>query len=290
MKLPPFQLHRPASVEEAASLLHRFGDAASFYAGGTELLLVMKMGLTDLSHLVDLKRIDGLRSVSVSNGTLRIGGAATHREIESNPLVMEYAPAMVSVASRIANARVRAVGTLGGNLAFADPASDPATLLTALGACVEVRGTGDSRRTLPLEDLWVGAYQTALDHDELIEAVTIPVLKPGTSVAHERMKFQERPAITVTVSVTAVNGSIVDARVVVGAVAPIPRRLVRAEYALVGLVAETTEAGVGLAGDAAADSVQLLDDSDDAGPYNRQLTRVLVARTATQAIESALLV
>ena len=122
MRLPPFEMHKPDSLEEAIGLLEGLGDSAALYCGGTELLLVMRMGLTDLDHLVDLKGLDGLRSITLVDGMLRIGAAVTHREIENHPLVTEHAPELASMIGRIANVRVRAVGTLGGNLAFADPA------------------------------------------------------------------------------------------------------------------------------------------------------------------------
>ena len=87
MRLPPFEMHKPDSLDEAVSLLEGLGDTAALYCGGTELLLVMRMGLTDLDHLVDLKGIDGLRSITMADGLLQIGAAVTHREIESLSLI-----------------------------------------------------------------------------------------------------------------------------------------------------------------------------------------------------------
>lgn len=275
-------------MEEAVVLRHELGDDAAFYCGGSELLLVMKLGMTDLGHLIDVKGVDSLRSITFTEGSLRIGATATHREIENHPLVLEHAPAFAEMISGIANVRVRSVGTLGGNLAFADPASDPATFLTAVGAELEISGPGGSQRTVPVAELGVGAYQTVLGEDELIEAVIVPATKSGEATVHQRMKFKERPAITVTVSTRVEAGVVVAARVSVGAVSAVPARLLAAEEALQGADQESVLGAAANAGDAAANLVRLLDDSDENLLYKRQLTRVLVGRSAVKAMESAI--
>ena len=288
MRLPPFEMHKPDSLDEAVGLLEGLGDTAALYCGGTELLLVMRMGLTDLDHLVDLKGIDGLRSITMADGLLQIGAAVTHREIESHPLVIENAPELASMIGCIANVRVRSVGTLGGNLAFADPASDPATFLTAVNAQVAIRGPGGSRRTISVEDLSVSAYQTALEDGEVIEAVLIQPTESGVVTVHGRFKFQERPTIVVTVSTRASGGSISESRIAVGAVSPAPTRFRDAETLLQGVEShEVLEAAIRV-GDAVAETVQLLDVETSGEAYKRQLTRVLVARTATRAMDLAL--
>ena len=135
MKLAPFTLHRPGSVGQASRLLADLGDDGAAYCGGTELLLAMKLGLASYEHLVDLKRVDGLRGISAGvDGGVRIGAAATHREIETSAALRARYPEMPAMISQVANLRVRSVGTLGGNLCFADPHSDPASFLMAVGA------------------------------------------------------------------------------------------------------------------------------------------------------------
>lgn len=284
MKLPPFRMHRPTSLAEAVALRDRLGDDAAYYCGGSELLLVMKAGLTDLSDLIDIKGIDALRSITFSDGVLRIGAAATHREIDRHPLVREHLPVLASVAKRIANVRVRSVGTIGGNLAFADPASDLATLMQAVGAVVHVRGAGGVQREISIADLCVGAYQTVLTEDELIEAVVVVPPVAGTVTVHQRMKFKERPAIIVTVSLRVEDGAVADARVVVGAVSSVPASVTVAAELLDGASLATLEDMAKSAGEAAATSVSLLEVFEDDQIYKRQLVRVLVARCATEAM------
>src|SRR5437867_1869670 len=157
--LRPFALHRPGTAEEACALLATLGEDAAPYAGGTELLLLMKLGLLRPRHLVDVKRIrpfDG-----ITDGThLAIGATVTHRTVERSALVRARCPLVASVARHVANVRVRNVGTVGGNLAFADPHSDLATLFLALDATVELvspRG----RRELPLAELERAAVAVA---------------------------------------------------------------------------------------------------------------------------------
>jgi carbon-monoxide dehydrogenase medium subunit len=263
--LSDFQLHRPETVDEAVELRAELGDGAALYAGGTELLLAMKMGVLDYEHLIDVKRIGGLHGIELRDGALRIGAATTHREIETSPLVGEHLPALGSLARHVANVRVRAAGTLAGNLAFGEPHADPAALLVALDATVELAGSA-GRRSLPVEQFAVGAYETALAEDELIEAVVVPL--PGRETRAAYLKFQvlERP--TVGVATVALIG---DApTVVVGAV---DERPIRVE----------ANGGVGDYVDAARAAVDPVDDLSGSAEYKRHLTGVLVKR-ALEAI------
>ena len=134
MKLPPFTLHRPGSVGQASRLLAGLGDDGAAYCGGTELLLAMKLGLASYEHLVDLKRVDALRGITQTGDGVRIGAASTHREIETSATLHAAYPELCAMIAQVANVRVRSVGTLGGNLCFADPHSDPASFLIAAGA------------------------------------------------------------------------------------------------------------------------------------------------------------
>jgi len=156
-------------------MLAEFGEKGRLYAGGTELLLAMKHDLLRYEHLVDVKTVPGLDKIEAKNSSLHIGGTVTHRVIENSPLVRERLPVMAEMARQIANVRVRATGTLGGNICFAEPHSDPATLLLALGAKARVQGR-NGERTLAMNEILVGAYETALAADEILTAIEIPLL------------------------------------------------------------------------------------------------------------------
>jgi carbon-monoxide dehydrogenase medium subunit len=285
--LPPFELHTPGTVEEASGLLELLGDDAVLYSGGTELLLVMKLGFADYQHLVDVKRIAELRRLEVANGVLEVGAAVTHREVERSPVVRERLPAFASMERGVGNLRVRSMGTMGGNLCFADPHSDPATfLLAAGGSLVCRRGDGPSRE-LPVEAFVEGPYRTALEPGELLTAVRLPEAGAGTGIAHEKMSLHERPAVTVTCLARVEDGQVSSVRLAVGSVGNRPQRALAAEGALVGAPADALDGHLSTAAEAAAEAVDPVEDANGSVEYKRQLVRVLAARCARGAVERA---
>ena len=183
--LRPFELHRPSTVEGAVDLVARLGDEAAVYAGGTELLLLLKEGLLRVGHLVDVKRIAGLDAIAVDGDELSIGATVTHRAVERSPVVAARCPLVAQAARHVANVRVRNVGTVAGNLAFADPHSDVATLLVAL--------------------------------DEIVTAVRFRPWPARTAAAYVKFGVHERPTLGVAVAlVLDGGGTVMDARLAVG--------------------------------------------------------------------------
>jgi carbon-monoxide dehydrogenase medium subunit len=282
--LPPFELHRPRSLEEATDLAERYGEDAAFYCGGTELLLLLKLGFATFGHLVDLKGIEELRGVRAENGTLVVGAAATHRELERSPLVHERLPALARMERDVANLRVREVGTLGGNLCFSDPHSDPATFLLAVDAEVECRRGGGEPRRLAIADFVVGPYQTSLEQGELLTAVRIPALPDGAAVAHAKFSFHERPTATVSCLARVVDGAVAEARVAVGSVGARPVRSAAAEQALAGVSVAELDESLATAGERAAEGAAPVDDATGSADYKAQLVKVLVERTFREAL------
>ena len=197
--LRPFALHRPASVEEACGLLSRLGEDAVPYAGGTELLLLMKEGLLRPRHLVDVKRIPGLDAIVDGGADVTIGAVVTHRAVERSAAVRARCPVLAAVARHVANIRVRNVGTVGGNLAFADPHSDLATLFLTLDASVQLvspRG----RRVVSLEEFVRGPWETDRASDELLTAVTLMPWRGRTAAAYVKFGIYERPTLGIAVA------------------------------------------------------------------------------------------
>ncbi len=286
MLVPPFEMHVAKSVEDAISLRSEFGDDASFYCGGTELVLVMKLGLTDLAHLIDIKRVDELRTISIDDLGIRIGAAVTYREIENNPLLVADRPEFVSMISGIANIRVRSVGTLGGNLAFADPSSDPATYLLAVGGELEIGSADGERRIVPMDGFHTGPYQPDMRDNEMIVSVRLPRNVTGGVVVHERMKLKERPNITVAVFASAVKGKVTQARVAVGSVGLVPVRFDEVDATLVGIEASTLDERLLRAATIARDSISLFDDANGSVEYKRHLVDHFVQKVARKAIEA----
>ena len=195
--LRPFALHRPASLGDIADLLETHGSEALLYAGGTELLLLMKEGLLRPRDLIDVKRVPGLRRLAVDpGGAVAIGAAVSHREVETSPLVRERLPLLAGVARHVANARVRAAGTVGGNLAFADPHSDLATVLLIFEGTVHLWSRREDRM-LPVAEFVRDAYETARRDDEVLTGVHLTPWPPGTGAAYVKFGIYERPTLGV---------------------------------------------------------------------------------------------
>lgn len=282
--LRPFVIHEPRSVEEASALLATHGPEAAAYAGGTELLVVMKEGLAHFPHLVNLKTIPDLRGITASNGALHIGALTTHREIERSPLVRERAPALASLEGQVANIRVRYAGTLGGNLCFAEPHSDPATLLVAWGATLRLESQRGARE-IAAQDFFTGLLETARAHDEILTEVRVPLPPRGTGTAYERFKTHERPVVTVAVVIRLANGVIGEGRVVVGSVGPRPALLPTAG-AMLAQQPPSQELFAAVAERAAAEA-EIMEERFESVEYRRHLVRVLVARALGAAAAHA---
>jgi aerobic carbon-monoxide dehydrogenase medium subunit len=282
--LRPFELVEPASVAEASELLARHGDAARLYAGGTELLLAMKEGLVHYDYLVNVKTIAGLAGLRLgSDGALRIGGATTHRAIERDRIVREHFPALARMEGDVANVRVRTMGTLAGNLCFAEPHADPGTLLEVFDATVRIQRAG-SERTIPLEALFVGPFETCLEGDEILTEVVVPPPPPGSAAAYLKLGILERPSVGVAVAVTLDDGTVAGVRIAVGCVGPVPRRMREAEALLEGKAVGESRAALAEAGRIAGRAADAVTDLHGSAEYKAHLVGVLLTRAFHQAL------
>lgn len=285
--IPRFSLARPTSLAAAHEAFAAAGDDAAWVAGGTELLQVMKMGFAQFGSLVDLKRIPELHGIAVDgDGSLVIGAATTHREVERSPVVAEHAPALAALAARVANVRVRNAGTLGGNLAFAEPHSDPATFLLACGATVRLAGPAGERE-LGIGEFVLGPMFTAREPEEILVSVRIPAARPGEGRAYDKVAFFERPAASVAVSVTMRDGQVSEAVVAVGSLTEVPTLLPAAASGLVGQPADRPGDAGPEADPAWFDELDVVADLNGSEDYKRHLASGLYARAAAAAIREA---
>lgn len=280
--LRPFEIHEPATVMEASRLLAGYGEEAAVYAGGTELLPVMKEGLGHYTHLVNIKTIPGLESIAFHQGILRIGALATHRQIERSPVVLERLPLLCQVACGVANLRVRIAGTLGGNLCFAEPHSDPAAVLVASGATV-VLARGTAERRVSAEEFFTGILQTVRLPDEILTGVEIPAPGPGVGAAYHRFALHERPVAGVAAVLAVHEGVITRASLVVGSVGPIPARVAEAEAGLIGQAPSGPV--LNAAAEAAGRHADVLDDLYGSVEYKRHIVTVMARRALQEATE-----
>lgn len=280
--LSRFRLCRPASLDEACRLHRELGENAALLAGGTELILAMKLGLASSQYLIDLKRLPELHGIDLRDGSLRIGATETHMEIERDAHVRELIPALADLEGAIGNVRVRSAGTLGGNLCFGEPHGDPPPLLMALGADLEITN-GTSIRHAPLTDFMTGAYTNSLGSDEVVVAIVVPVPDRDTRVAYVNFRVLERPTVGVAVVGRVTDGRFSEPpRIFVGAADNVPRRV--DSGVLAGSGAGDLEALDQLA-KAASESIEPHDDLGGSAEYKRHIAGVLARRAARKALE-----
>ncbi len=281
----PFRIAQPATLAEASELLLSGGPDATCYAGGSELLLAMKQGGLRYDTLIDLKTIPGLDTIEERNDHLEIGALATHRTIARSPLVRAAFPLLARLEGRIANPRVRSTGTLGGNLCFAEPHSDPGTLLLVHDAVLHVAGPG-MERAVPIAAFTAGPYETVLEPGEILRAIAIPTLAAGQLVGYRRVQqLEHRPMLGVAVRLDLdfARQSIVGSRLGVGASSPIPVRSEAAEAILLGDLDGIADR-LPRAAEILADDADLLDDADGSADYKRHLIGVHLGRLVSSLI------
>jgi carbon-monoxide dehydrogenase medium subunit len=285
-----FEYAAPRTLDEALAVLREHGDDARVIAGGTALVTMMRQRLVSPGYLVSLREITGLDRIEAANGGLRIGALATHRDVETSPLVRERIPVLAETFRRVASVRIRHMATVGGALAHADPNQDPPVTLIALGARVEIRGAGGDRE-LPVDEFFRDYYESALEPGEVVTGVVVPRLPAASGAAY--VKFLPRTAddyatvaVAATVSLTPDGERCRTARIALGSVGVTPIRARAAEALLEG-----QRVGAGLlqaAGEAVEGVVDPLGDHRGSAAYKREMAAVMVGRALTQAWDAAL--
>jgi carbon-monoxide dehydrogenase medium subunit len=282
--LSRFEIHQPSTALEASQMLAHYGEEAGIYAGGTELLLAMKHSALNYRHLIDLKVVPGLNSIEMRDGALEIGATSTHRSIERSAHVLRHQPVLAEMESHVANVRVRATGTLGGNLCFAEPHSDPATLLLVLNGSVRVESAAGSRE-MPMSEFVGGAYASNLQPGEILTKIKVPCTKPTYRAAYMKFQVHERPTLGMGLWLDTPDGgnTIISARVAAGCVCPFPSRNPDAEKLLTGSH-DDVEGNLSEAADVIADAADLVDDHEGSAEYKRHLIYVFLQRIFRKAL------
>jgi carbon-monoxide dehydrogenase medium subunit len=281
--MTPFEFAEPKTLKDAVALLDADDPTVRPLAGGTALMLMMKAGVFRPSKLVSLAAIKDLVSIDAANGELKIGAMTPLVALERSDAVRKHAPVITKTMRTLSNIRVRNVATVGGSLAHGDPHMDLPPVLMALGARVTVAGKR-GERTLPVEELFAGYYETVLAKDELIASLAVPAqngrcavyLKVTTRAVHDW------PALGVAVSIAADGNAIKDARIVISAATEKAVRMPTAEQAARGASDDT---GFRRAGEAAAEELETITDAQGSAAYKKELVRVYVARALRAALE-----
>jgi aerobic carbon-monoxide dehydrogenase medium subunit len=281
-----FEYRTPKNLKEVHASLKEFGTDAKLIAGGTALIIMMKQRLVQPSCLVSLRSVRGLNGIEIKDGGLRIGGLATHRAVESSPLVRRRIPLLAETYHHVGTVRVRNMATVGGGLAHADPNQDPPPTLIALGATVKATSANGSR-VIPLDTFFTDYYETVLNPDEIITELFVPKLPANSGAAY--LKFLPRTADDyATVSAAAVltldknKKTIADARIALGSVGTTPIRATAAEAVLRGQPLKA-EAFVE-AGEKAKEAVDPVGDFRGSAGYKKEMAAVFVRRALEKAL------
>jgi len=281
-----FEYRTPKNLKEVHASLKEFGTDAKLIAGGTALIIMMKQRLVQPSCLVSLRSVRGLNGIEIKDGGLRIGGLATHRAVESSPLVRRRIPLLAETYHHVGTVRVRNMATVGGGLAHADPNQDPPPTLIALGATVKATSANGSR-VIPLDTFFTDYYETVLNPDEIITELFVPKLPGNSGAAY--LKFLPRTADDyATVSAAAVltldknKKTIADARIALGSVGTTPIRATAAEAVLRGQPLKA-EAFVE-AGEKAKEAVDPVSDFRGSAGYKKEMAAVFVRRALERAL------
>ncbi|HEU5100581.1 MAG TPA: xanthine dehydrogenase family protein subunit M [Roseiflexaceae bacterium] len=281
-----FDYLAPQTVDEAVALLAQHGDDAKILAGGQSLIPAMRFRLASPTLLIDINKLTDLEYLREQNGHLAIGALTRENTLEDSDVVARTYPLLADAARVIADPLVRNRATVGGNLAHADPANDHPAVMLAYGAQVVARGPSGTR-VIPIDDLFIGLFETSLHHDELLIEIQIPrpsANSGGAYVKNER-KVGDYAVSAVAVQLTMDGATCRAARIGLTNVSSVPMRALNAEQALIGrqLSEEVLEA----AGRAAAAECDPSADLRGSVDYKRDLTRVLIKRAIRKAAERA---
>ncbi len=281
-----FDYHEPGSVQDACALLDEHGDEAKLIAGGTALLIWMRMSLLKPRVVVSLAKLPGFEAIRFDpKKGLAIGAGARHRDIELDPAVGAHYPLLRETFQKIAQPRIRNMATIGGNLCQGDPLTDPGASLLALDA-EAVLASSAGERAIPLDEFFVDYYQTAIEPGEVLTEIRVPPPVGGLRWAH--IKFLPRSqedfaTVGVALALRVGDGRCDDIRLALNSVAPTILRAKKAESILRGQ--KITDKLISQMAEAAATEVDPTDDNRGSAEYKREMVAVLVRRAAAQALK-----
>ena len=286
--MTPFDLIEPGSLREAIALLDPDDPATRPISGGTALMLMMKAGVFKPRRLVSLRCVENRysRIEPGAHGELHIGALAPLSTLEHSPTVRNGFPVIARTLRTLSNVRVRNVATIGGHLAHGDPCMDLPPVLSALGARVVIAGPS-GERTVEVEQLYLGYYETVLDRTEIISELIIPA-QTGRRAIYLKCTTRSAddwPALGVAVSLAAEGTVVREASVVVSAATSKPTRLTATEALLRGT--DVGESTLVRAGATAADEVAVVADVRGSAAYKKQLLRVYITRAIRAALAAS---
>jgi len=282
-----FDYQEPTTLKKTFSLMEKYGDDARVMAGGTALIIMMRQRLLTPKVVISLGRIPKFDRITYNNKDgLRIGAGARHRDIELSAAVHKHYPLLHETFRKVAQPRIRNMGTVGGNLAGGDPLTDPGASLFALDAEVTLTSSKGQRR-LGLDEFFIDYYQTALEPGELLTEIHVPLpQRPGWShIKFTPRSIEDFATVGVAITLKANNGTCEDVRIGLNSVASTIVRARKAEEVLRGK--PITDTALQEMGEVAATECDPTDDNRGSAEYKLDLVRVLVPRAAKEALERA---
>jgi len=280
-----FDYLEPSTLQEAFASIEKHGDDARVIAGGTSLIIMMRQRLLMPKVLISLANIPNFERITYdARDGLRLGAGARHRDIEVSQVVKQHYPILHETFRKVAQPRIRNMGTIGGNLSAGDPLTDPGSSLIALDAEVTLTSS-KGHRTLTVEEFFIDYYETALKPGEILTEIHVP---PVQRAAWSHIKFTPRSVedfatVGVALTLQAVNGSCQDVRLALNSVASKIVRAKGAENVMRGQ--SLTDAVLRQAGEVASTEVDPMDDNRGSAEYKREMVKVLVRRAAEQALQ-----
>ncbi len=289
MPAAQFDYIAPTTVDEAVAALVKGGRNTRVMAGGTDLIVKIRHRMLFPKCIVNLKRIKGLDAIAVDkkNG-LTIGATALLADVADHKGIRRHYPTVAEAAGATANVQVRNMGTVVGNLCNASPSADNAPTLMAMAATVEIAGPTGSRSML-LDQFFQGPGFTALETGEIVTAVRVPPPVAGSGTAYHSLSQRGKldcSAVGVGTMVVLNKDRCTDARIIVGACAPVPMRTRAAERMLIGK--KMTDTLIRQAAQKASEETSPITDVRASAPYRWKMVSVLTIRALTDARKMAL--
>lgn len=281
---PRFDYFKPGSLQEAMKIFGKHKGKAVFLAGGTDLIVKMRSGKAAPGALIDVKGIEQLHGIKKTKTQITIGPLITLAEIAESDVLKKVLPVLPETALQMASPQVRNRGTVGGNLCNAAPSADMAPPLIVLGAKVKIV-TKQGTKTIKLEDFFTGPGETVVSGKGLLTAIVVPVPKKGEKVGYQTLTLREAMDLSIVSAAAMVRrerGKVKEAKIALGAVAPVPMRAAKAEKILIGT--KGTSEDVAKAAAAAVAGCAPIGDVRASQNYRRDMVEVVVRRVFEEVL------